>query len=165
MKFLITGSLRSDRGPRWILTCALIFLALFAAAHLLREAGSSGLSPAAFAANLHEPGAEFTLTTPPPGFLAMLEDLHIDLFLFGLLNLFLGAVLYQIRLPSGAKQAFLYTLSISALLFTFGRGLTFFTPLGAWPAYLSGLVFYSATFALIALILLRLYEKPKGSAP
>ncbi len=164
MKFLITGSLRSDRGPRAILTCALIFLALFTVAHLLRETQSSGLTPAAFAQNLHEPGAVFSIRTPPPGFVAILEDLHIDLFLFGLMNLFLGAVLYQIRLPSRAKLALIYVLSISALFFTLARALTFFAAAAAWPAYLSGLMFYATCLTIIALILLRLYESPKGGA-
>jgi hypothetical protein len=163
MKFLITGSIHSARGPRLILTCALVFFLFFTGAHLAREAGSTGLAPDNVVANLY--GGETRslpalddVREPPPGFLALLEDLHMDLFFFGLVGLFLGAVLYQVRAAPGTKRGLIYALFLFPLGFTCARGLTFFWRPAAWLVLPTAVGTYATIALIVGWILWDLYR-------
>ncbi len=161
MKFLITGSLRSDRGPRALITLSLVLFLCFTLAHALREFGSTGFVPEAVAASLYGgPHRDLSFAEAPPGFIAILEDLHMDLFFFGLLALFLSSVLYQVRMRAAAKRALIYALFLFPLGHIAARALTFFFAGGAWLVTPAALGSYT-TFAVAMLLILRdLYRAP-----
>lgn len=161
MKFLITGSLRSTRGPRLIITLTLVGFLIFLAAHALREAGSTGFTPAAAQANLY--GGPEALTAllafeAPAGFLAILEDLHMDLFFFGLIALFLSSLLYQVRLSEATKRGWIYAAFTLPLLFVLARGAACFFAGAAYAVAPTALANYAGLTAMIAVILRDLYR-------
>ena len=125
MRFLVTGSIRSDHGPRRILTGALIFFLLFTAAHFAREWSSVGYSPRLIQENL---GGDFSTQA-----ILLLEDLHIDLVLFGMALLFIGSVLYQVRGSRQLRNGIFSTLSGLILAYVAVR---FLVPLGSIFAYI-----------------------------
>lgn len=142
MRFLVTGSIRSDSGPRRILTGALLFLLLFTVAHFAREWNSVGYSPNLIQKNL---GGEFSTQA-----ILLLEDLHIDLVLFGMSLLFIGSVLYQVRGSRALRNGVFSLLSGLILLYVATR---FLVPLAHIFAYLVALLFY-VVHLMMALVLL-----------
>ncbi|MCR9143241.1 MAG: hypothetical protein NXI24_13380 [bacterium] len=165
MKFLITGSLRSSRGPRALVTLSLLLFFLFLAAHATREASATGCTPAAVQTNLYggPHDEELSFSGPPPGFLAILEDLHMDLFFFGLLALFLGSILYQVRLGEGAKRILLYAIFLLPLGYIFARGLSYFYLTSAYFVVPLGIGCYLSLIAAMLLILRDLYRRESAT--
>ncbi|MEQ9364894.1 MAG: hypothetical protein RIF32_11655 [Leptospirales bacterium] len=163
MKFLITGSLRSARGPRTLITLSLALFILFIAAHAIRESGSTGLTFESVQANLYGgPHEDLSLFEPPPGFIAILEDLHMDLFFFGLLGLFLGSILYQVRLDERAKQFLLYAIFLLPLAYIFSRGLSYFFAGAAFLVLPAAVASYFVLLLTMGLILRDLYRTAPG---
>lgn len=159
MKFLITGSLRASNGPRLLVTSAILFFFCFTVAHLLREAGSTGLTPATIRQNLYAgPTDALIASDAPPGFLAVLEDLHIDLFFFGLLGLLLGSVLYQVRVAETLKRGLIYALFLFPLLFILSRGCVYFFADAAYLVPPTGFLTYATLVGTQLLILRDLYR-------
>ena len=160
MKFLITGSVRSNRGPRLILTLALFSFLFFLFLHFVREAGSTGFLPTSVQNNLYAgPDTNLALNAQaPPGFLMVLEDLHIDLFLFALLALFVGSLLYQARAAESIKRLLIYLIFALPLAFIAARALAFFYE---WAAYLvlpAAAGTYLCTVGTIVFVLWDLYR-------
>ncbi|MCB1138767.1 MAG: hypothetical protein KDK23_08430 [Leptospiraceae bacterium] len=154
MRFLVTGSIRSDNGPRTILTGALIFFLLFTLAHFAREWNSTGATPAEVQASL---GQEDFSTQA----ILLLEDLHIDLVLFGMALLFIGSVLYQVRGSRRLRNGIFLTLSTLILLYIVSR---FLVPLNEFMAYPVVALFYGVhtlMFGTLLWILQDLYRSPQ----
>ncbi len=139
MKFIVTGSIQSSRGPRLIVSCALIFIILFIAAHAVREIQATGFYPAQIRENLGGEGKSFVL---------ILEDLHIDIFLFSMALLFLFSILYQTGLSIAAKNSLIYASFFSALINVVSRAAC------VWTGEASYLVFISFLLLHISLALL-----------
>lgn len=160
MKFLITGSLHSTHGPRMLISLTLVLFLLFTAAHAFREAGSTGLTPGAVSENLYGgPQTNLSFFQPPPGFLAILEDLHMDLFFFGMLGLFLGSVLYQVRVGVLLKQILIFTLFGFPLLYICSRAATYFFSAAAYAVLPAAIGTYTTSIFTMGLILYDLYRQ------
>ena len=110
MKFLITGQLRSARGPRRIISFSLLFFFLFLCAHAFREIAVYGITPAEIATVIYG-SAEAPAAR---GLKAALEDVHLDIFLYSLVLLFLDSLYYQVP---PARRLLPNTTWLSALLF------------------------------------------------
>lgn len=144
MKFLITGPLRTARGPRRIVAFSLFFFCLFLLAHGYREIAVYGLTPQEMATNIHG-SAQLPAAR---SFRAALEDAHVDIFLYALLLLFLDSIHYQIGprrlLPNAAWTA--------ALLLVLARmGALYFAP-AVYLWWLAAL----ALHLLLAIMLVRI---------
>lgn len=125
MKFLITGKIHQSRGPRAILTLALLFIALFVAAHFLRDALTLGLSPERIARNA-DPGI-----TGADRIAALLEELHVDLFLYAMTLLTVSASLFELRLSASTKKFVVYAMHGFVLAALTARGTAGFAYGGA----------------------------------
>ena len=152
MRFLVTGSIRSDNGPRKILTGALIFFHLFTAAHFAREWSSVGYSPAQVNENL---GGEFSSQA-----VLLLEDLHIDLVLFGMALLFIGSVLYQIRGSRTLRNGIFLGLSVLILVYIAAR---FLVPLSGVFAYAVVFLYFSVHAMLAGVLIWILVDLYRGN--
>lgn len=153
MRFLVTGSIRSESGPRRILTGAIVFFLLFTLAHFAREWNSTGYSPDLVIQNLG--GEDFSSQA-----VLLLEDLHIDLVLFGMALLFIGSVLYQVRGSRDLRNGVFLSLSVSVLFYILVR---FLVPLASWMAYAVVLLFFLVHLFLLGVliwILVDLYRRP-----
>ncbi|HBS03367.1 MAG TPA: hypothetical protein DEA96_00275 [Leptospiraceae bacterium] len=153
MRFLVTGSIRSDHGPRRILTGALIFFLLFTGAHFAREWSSVGYTPQRIQENL---GGEFSTQA-----ILLLEDLHIDLVLFGMALLFIGSVLYQVRGSRNFRNGIFTTLSGLILAYVAVR---FLVPLGAIFSYLVAALYFLVHALLAGVLIWILTDLYRGKA-
>jgi hypothetical protein len=166
MKFFVTGSLASARGPRLILTWTLLLLASFVAAHLAREILSDGLWPDDLAAALHSSEAlDYAdwSDSMAPGFAARLEEFHVDLFLFSMAALILSAILYQAQGPERLRRALIVALFALPLVYaTFKLALFFFSAF-AWPAFAASTLLHGAYAVALAWCLTFLYRARAGN--
>ena len=165
MKFFITGAVRSPAGPRRILTYALLFLLFFLVAHGIREFAQVGSSPAAIRRNLAgSPPPSDVRPAPPggvvnaPGFIVLLEDLHVDLFLYSLVSLFLGSLVIQARLSPGWKKFWVLFLFAAPLCYAGFKPATRYLPILAHGVFFAGILFHLGTGALTGRLLLDLYR-------
>lgn len=149
MKFLITGSLRTARGPRYLITMYLVCSLLFLLLRFYLDLVSNSV-PAEFLSM-----RDFRMQEPPPGFLPLFEDLHIDLFLFSLLDLVLGTLLLQNRLLNRTYQlTATYLVFGAALLYIAIRFLAGFHSWAAhpvWSGILLAVHFIAVSFTLFDL--------------
>ena len=116
MKFLITGSIQSERGPRKILTFTIVLLVFFLFAHSVREIGTTGFFPSDIQASLYA-GNE----TPARSLLMVIEDLHTDLLLISMTILFLGSLLYQCSLAQRTRSIVLNVSFFFAVVYLLSR--------------------------------------------
>jgi len=104
MKFLITGTVRSNQGPRKIILFTYVLFFLFIISNFYLN-----LTRISFDYN------EF-IQLLEPSFTIRLEELHINLFLFGMYFLFNFAMLYQTRFSISLKNI-IFFLSILYFIF------------------------------------------------
>ncbi len=167
MKFFVTGSLASARGPRLILTWTLLLLACFTAAHLARETLSDGFWPGDLAAALHSPEALDYANwndSMAPGFAARLEEFHVDLFLFSMAALILSAILYQAHGPERLRRALIATLFALPLSHAACKLALFFFEAFAWPTFALSALLHGAYGAALLWCLSFLY-RARGATP
>ncbi|GIX42493.1 MAG: hypothetical protein KatS3mg129_2226 [Leptospiraceae bacterium] len=99
MKFLVTGNIRSNQGPRNVIVFAYVFFLLFIISNFYLHFINTSFSYKEF------------LKLIEPSFTLRLEELHINLFLFGMYFLFTLAMLYQTKFSLKKKNLlFLITL-------------------------------------------------------
>ncbi|MCB1326288.1 MAG: hypothetical protein H7A21_06490 [Spirochaetales bacterium] len=140
MRFLITGALRAAGGPRKLLSLALIGFGLFVLSRATLDLAELGLTPETVRGALHRDSGVAA------GWLPALERLHVDLFLYSTLALFLSALLVQARLSPRTRQSLVYLVFVIPFCGALVRLL-------AYP--LSGAAFVYAWFwPLITLFLL-----------
>ncbi len=160
MKFLITGSIRSARGPRLIVTFTLIFLLLFLAAHGLRDIQQTGYYPSEIQASLFRGNA--------PGksrsFLIVLEDLHIDLLLYSIVLLFVTSLLNECGLGRGMKTALMVLLFSSTLIYALSRPGAYYVKELAWLVFGAGHVFHVTAGLSMTYLLYYLWSSPGKGA-
>lgn len=92
MKFFITGTIRSEKGPRAILTFTLLFFLVFLAMNVALLFAQTGLLPSQIA-ELHEPSTVMRL-----------ERTHVQLFLFTLVYVISASIFFQTRIGPGFKR-------------------------------------------------------------
>lgn len=166
MKFFVTGSLSSARGPRLILTWTLGLLTCFIAAHLAREVLNDGFWPADLA-DLHSPEAlEYAdwSESMAPGFAARLEEFHVDIFLFSMAALILSAILYQAHGPERLRRALITALFALPLSYAACKLALFFFPAFAWPTFVFSALMHAAYGAALLWCLAFLY-RPRSAPP
>lgn len=160
MKFFVTGSLTSARGPRLILTWTLGLLLCFIGAHLAREVLNDGFWPADLAA-LHSPDAlEYPdwSESMAPGFAARLEEFHVDVFLFSMAALILSAILYQAHGSERLRRGLITALFALPLAYAACKLALFFLPAFAWPTFVFSTLLHGAYGAALLWCLAFLYR-------
>lgn len=129
-----------------------MFFLLFTAAHFAREWNATGHSPETVTANLTGQGFADQA-------ILLLEDLHIDLVLFGMFLLFVGSVLFQVRGSKTAKNAIFIALAVGILLYIVCR---FLVPLGSLFAIAVTGLFYAVHAAMVVILLWLLLDLYRG---
>ncbi|KAB2933467.1 MAG: hypothetical protein F9K24_06355 [Leptonema illini] len=150
MKFFITGTIRSEKGPRAILTFTLLFFLVFLAMNVALLFAQTGLLPSQIA-ELHEPSTVMRL-----------ERTHVQLFLFTLVYVITASIFFQTRIGPGAKR---FGLLAGALLtFFYVVSYPLLLTADAWPVYsysIASITVHLWYALLIAYLLFDLYA-PAG---
>ncbi len=105
MKFLITGSVRSDKGPKKIIVFTYIFFLFFILSNLYLSIMNTSFNFQEF------------LSLLEPSFTIRLETVHIQLFLFLMFFLFNFAMLYQTKFSIKTKNMILFITVIYFLFY------------------------------------------------
>ena len=127
MKFLVTGSIRSNRGPRLIIALSLLAFLLFFAAYWAREFINLGFWPGDIQAAVR--GGQMGVD-PGRGLVLMLEDLHIDFLTNAVLLLFLTSLLFQLPHSLFIKKGLTLAAFICAFTYIMSRaGVLLYGPL------------------------------------
>jgi hypothetical protein len=145
VKFLVTGSIRSNRGPRLIVALSLLAFLLFFAAYWAREFVTIGFWPADIQAAIR--GNDLDTGR---GLVLMLEDLHIDLLTNAVLLMFLTSLLFQLPHSLTLKKGLTLAAFLCALAYITSRpGVLLFEPLAyvtfiaAFGSILIGIVLFA----------------------
>ncbi len=101
MKFFITGTIRSSKGPRAILTFTLLFFLVFLGMNAALLFAQTGLLPSQIV-DKHEPSTVMRL-----------ERAHVQLFLFTMVYIITASIFFQTRMGHRAKR---FGLFVGALL-------------------------------------------------
>ena len=101
MKFLVTGSIRSSRGPRFIIRSSTVILLFFLAGRIILEFYEAGF---------------FLMTKKDTPVAAVLERAHADFFFNGMLFLFTASVIREL-LAIKHQNIVLHLLFWSALVY------------------------------------------------
>jgi hypothetical protein len=107
MKFLVTGTVRSKQGPRKIILFTYFLFFLFILSNFYLYYINTSFIYEKFIQLLE------------PSFSIRLEELHINLFLFGMYFLFSFAMLYQTKLSIYKKHLLFFTTLICFILYLF----------------------------------------------
>lgn len=146
MKFLVTGSIRSDRGPRLIVSLTLVGFFLFFLAYWLREFDAMGFWPGRMIESVRGIGAEEGRSA-----ILMLEDLHVDLLSHSVLLLFLVSLLFQLPTSLFWKKFLTWASFLSCFAYILGRAGIVLSPAFAYLAFgssLTSMIVYLVLFLI-----------------
>jgi hypothetical protein len=144
MKFFITGTIRSEKGPRAILTFTLLFFLVFLSMNVILLYVQTGLLPSQII-NLHEPSTVMRL-----------ERTHVQLFLFTLVYVISASIFFQTRIRPGFKRFGLLFGALLTLLYIISYPLLIMTDV--WLVYLYSIAVIAVHVWYTALIAYLLYD-------